>query len=66
MQYVLLVLRLGDQPLAGIVYEIISYCLVQRLQSVLTVGLALSPATVLDLEAREVCVRLDFFDEGHL
>ena len=36
------------------------------MQVLLTVSLSLSPATVLDLEAREVRVRLDFFDEGHL
>ena len=46
---VLLVLRLGHQPLARIV-----------------IGLALTSATVLDLETREVCVRLDLFDEWHL
>ena len=46
---VLLVLRLSDQPLAGVV-----------------VGLALTPATVLDLETREVRVGLDLLDERHL
>ena len=42
-----------------------SFALSER-SFLLTVGLALSPAAVLDLEAREVRVRLDFFDEGHL
>ena len=46
---VLLVLRLGHQPLARIV-----------------IGLALAPATVLDLETREVRVGLDLLDERHL
>ena len=64
--YVLLVLRLGDQPLAGVVCVTVSCRLGQTLQSLLTISLALSPATVLDLEAREVGVRLDFLDEGHL
>ena len=46
---VLLVLRLGHQPLARIV-----------------IGRALAPATVLDLETREVRVGLDLLDERHL
>ena len=64
--YVLLVLRLRDQPLAGVVCVTVSCRLGQTLQSLLTISLALSPATVLDLEAREVRIRLDLFDERHL
>jgi len=31
-----------------------------------TIGLALPPAAVFDLETREIGVRLDFLDEWHL
>ena len=31
-----------------------------------TIGLALPPAAIFDLETREVSVRLDFLDEWHL
>ena len=68
---VVLVLRLGDQALAGIVCKSCIYSSAisfrnQKCDTRRTVCLALAATAVLDLETGEVRVGLDGLDEGHL
>ena len=61
---VVLVFRLRNQAFAGIVLSKLATRLMNP-ERTRTISLTLPPATVLDLEAREVRVRLDLFDEWH-
>ena len=63
--YILLVLCLGDQPFAGIIYEMLAH-MTGRSNTTPTVGFPLATTTVFNLETREISVRLDLLDKWHL
>ncbi len=56
VEYILLVLSLCDKPLASVVFDIGSTMEDAEGVNERTIGFALSPPSVLDLETREVCV----------